>query len=449
MPHSEKILSIGRQILSPDVLYATPKDFPSLYDFDIVLIDLNDIGSFYQGAYSSDPNKFWLSSESTSEFIRNILRLQRDLSEFVNDGGVAFIFSPLEKMIAYLSDGDIGLPNTARNRNGYVDVKFTDLLHPIIVNTYEAKGNKMEAVPGSELRAFYDRLRDYLSYNVYLESYESKPLLKIQGTQKSVSLLVQRGQGLLFFIPDFSSDGSTADQIFVECLRQTLQRLKPQDEMPSIPEWAESFEFSKEIEIRCDLTDMTRRLEEARNQITEMEREIEFFRQMKRLISDTGETLENQIAKLFEELGFQVNKGEDGREDLIIQKDNKVAVVEIKGVGKSAAEKHAAQLEKWVANYLEQNEVNPKGILIVNAFNNTPLDARHEKAFPDQMLPYSTARSHCLLTSTQLLGIWNRSRENPDETNILIDKIFDTVGVFEDFTNYNQFLLSSNSTPIN
>ena len=57
-----------------------------------------------------------------------------------------------------------------------------------------------------------------------------------------------------------------------------------------------------------------------------------------------------------------------GRSDIIAKYGEVAIVAEIKGVTKSAAEKHAAQLEKWVAQYIEENEVSPKGMLIVNGF---------------------------------------------------------------------------------
>ena len=52
------------------------------------------------------------------------------------------------------------------------------------------------------------------------------------------------------------------------------------------------------------------------------------------------------------------------RDDLILQYNDRIAVVEIKGVlRKSAAERHAAQLEKWVSSYFSDKGIRPKGIL--------------------------------------------------------------------------------------
>lgn len=115
-------------------------------------------------------------------------------------------------------------------------------------------------------------------------------------------------------------------------------------------------------------------------------------------------------------------------------------VVEIKGVNGSAAEKHAAQLEKWVSSYYEENAIKPKGILIVNAYKEKALKDRPTDTFPHQMLNYSQQREHCLLSSIQLLGLYYEFKSNPDKKEELIDKLLSHVGVFPDFKDWKLFL---------
>ena len=88
-------------------------------------------------------------------------------------------------------------------------------------------------------------------------------------------------------------------------------------------------------------------------------------------------------------------EAEKGRSDKIAKYGEVAIVAEIKGVTKSAAEKHAAQLEKWVAQYFEENEVSPKGMLIVNGFCDMPLNERLEDVFPQQMLKYCGYTTVC------------------------------------------------------
>ena len=160
----------------------------------------------------------------------------------------------------------------------------------------------------------------------------------------------------------------------------------------------------------------------------------------KLLLSGSARALEVQVEAVLKELGFDSNKVEAGRDDLIITYNDKVAVVEIKGVLKSAAEKHAAQLEKWVSEYLTDKGIKPKGLLIVNAYCDTPLDERSEPAFPSQMISYSVNREHCLLTTIQLLGIYYHVKAHPEEKDKIISELFETRGIYERFTDYLSWL---------
>ena len=109
-------------------------------------------------------------------------------------------------------------------------------------------------------------------------------------------------------------------------------------------------------------------------------------------------------------------------------------------ITKSAAEKHAAQLEKWVSQYFEENEVSPKGVLIVNGFCDTPLNERLEDVFPQQMLKYCVARGHVLLTSTQLLCLYIELCNNPACKEERITELLSCVGKYERYRETKDYL---------
>jgi hypothetical protein len=146
------------------------------------------------------------------------------------------------------------------------------------------------------------------------------------------------------------------------------------------------------------------------------------------------------VGKIFKQLGFLVTEGLPGRDGLILKYKDKVAVVEVKGVTKSAAEKHAAQLEKWVSEYYSTYDIRPKGILVVNAFKDTPLINREEQTFPDQMISYCRGRNHCLLSGVQLLGIFLYCLCNHTMVDNIIEQIFSTDGVLDGFNNWKDFI---------
>ena len=101
------------------------------------------------------------------------------------------------------------------------------------------------------------------------------------------------------------------------------------------------------------------------NKIAKLEKELDKERiavqevqKYKLLLTSSGTTLEEIVKQVLDELGFTILEAEKGRSDIIAKYGEVAIVAEIKGVTKSAAEKHAAQLEKWVAQYIEENEVS-------------------------------------------------------------------------------------------
>lgn len=175
------------------------------------------------------------------------------------------------------------------------------------------------------------------------------------------------------------------------------------------------------------------------SQISQSKDRLAKTEKYKLLLGGSGRALEVQVAAVLKEIGFLVEPGSEGRDDLILKYGEKVAVVEVKGVSKSASEKHAAQLEKWVAEYMALNEVKPKGILIVNAYCSTPLQERSDPAFPNQMISYSTNREHCLVTTTQLLGLYLGVISKPESREHLINELYATAGVYQKFLDYKEF----------
>src|SRR5262249_14378986 len=148
--------------------------------------------------------------------------------------------------------------------------------------------------------------------------------------------------------------------------------------------------------------------------------------ELKTLFTGTGNELESKVEFVFKNLGFEIHDTVSNRDDLIVKYKDRIAVIEVKGVVGSAAEKNATQLEKWVTEYHFENEIEPKGILIVNAFKDIELKDRKDPTFPNQMLSYSIKKEHCLISSTQLLCLYFDAIKNPDKKEELINSLFDT-----------------------
>lgn len=124
--------------------------------------------------------------------------------------------------------------------------------------------------------------------------------------------------------------------------------------------------------------------------------------------------------------------GPSGRADLVARLDKKTAVVEVKGSTRSARERDAAQLGKWVSGFHAENGVRPKGVLIANAWRRRAPHERTQPAFPAQMRRFAEEQRFALVTGEQLLRMWLYAETQPTRKRAVARSLLDCVGVLAD-----------------
>ena len=229
---------------------------------------------------------------------------------------------------------------------------------------------------------------------------------------------------------------------FIGSIEELVRNLRKGADIFEPPSWSLNHSLLHESEMRKNLSSLEEELDTIRQKIAKEQELIAELEKDKILFLGSGRILETRVKKVLEELGFLATEGLPGRDDLILKYGDRVAVVEVKGITKSAAEGHAAQLEKWVSDYLITKGIKPKGILIVNSYKDIPLTDRKEPAFPDQMLEYSEKREHCLITGLQLLGMYLDCKDNSKKKPEMIERMFATVGVFSEYQDWTGFISS-------
>ena len=157
---------------------------------------------------------------------------------------------------------------------------------------------------------------------------------------------------------------------------------------------------------------------------------------MKRLIFAGDVALEEAVEQVFCGFGFNVMVPEGNKDDLNILEEDFKAVVEVKGLTKSASTSNAMQLEKWASNYGYENSIVPKAILIVNAFKELAPPDRKEKVFPNDMLDYSLPRNHCLMITLDLLNVYIDFKAGLINKAEIQQLIASTVGAFNYIPRY-------------
>lgn len=307
------------------------------------------------------------------------------------------------------------------------EVLMSQLMPIPAISLHEESGEKIFI---NSKTPFYELLKKYqlhFYYTHYYEGYKENAIAGTPYTSKTLGFYTEN----VVFLPKMRSLLKETEER--EFLKEVLDLLKGISFIPNsnpLPEWTKSYFFPNENDAIKKVNNLQAQISQLNGELENISSKIETITQYKMLLTASGDELELKVETIFKELGFEIIEAERNRDDLIIKYGDTVAVVEVKGLINSAAEKNAAQLEKWRATYYEKNEVNPKGILLVNAYRETPLALRDQPAFPNQMLAYAKGREHCLMTTTQLLTIYFEAIKNPASKEAIIKSIFDTVGLF-------------------
>jgi hypothetical protein len=308
------------------------------------------------------------------------------------------------------------------------------------INIQTETGKKIEPVPHTLLYDFVTKYREKFHYKSYFTNNYGTSIAETPHLKKVLAFYTNES----IFLPRVHNIESKIQlQEFLDELVEFAKQVNRTSQPNPLPEWASNFYLPKEKVLNSEIRDAEEQITAINQKLERLQMESQSYQLKKRLFTASGNDLENEVEAIFKELGVEILEADRNRDDLIIKFKELVAVVEIKGVNNSAAEKHAAQLEKWTANYFEKTGISPKGILIVNTFRETELPGRTQPSFPDQMLKYSTQREHCLITSMQLLGLYYEALANPGKKEELVASLFNTVGIYAGFQDWKTYIESN------
>jgi hypothetical protein len=375
-------------------------------DFDLIILDY----SYILASQSQGDGKFFIERKNA-------------LAEFMEHKKIPLvIFAPFPLNIVFTNNG--------------TSFTMADLLPVKHFSIVKESGERINVIPRTKFATFFEKYISYFHYSSYFSTLEGDRLLETPFTQKTISFINET----CLILPPFKKPIKEIENQFLNDLFVTINNNKKNTLEIEMPEWTTNYCLPGEKETINEINNITIQLEELTSKLREKEGYLSKLNTKKILFTGSGKALENEIKSLLEEIGFEVLEAEDSREDLIVKFGDEFAVVEIKGVNGSSAEKHSAQLEKWVATYYERTDKRPKGILIINGYKETEIKNRPAEVFPHQMLKYATQREHCLITTTQLIGLYYRIKSNESVRKDLIETLFKTNGVYPNFNNWNEFL---------
>lgn len=423
----------------------------SLLDYDAIVINADYLIRCYTSSYeSSYQNKTCLSEYNSAQIVEDYNKIKGQIEELLKQGRNVFVLMGNNDN-CYIYTGEkqySGTGKNARQTNIVREFNAYSFL-PIKLNVTEVVGEQIDICCPSPYREFFTNTRDCYYYATYFSTTENSTILgKIKGTDKAIAAVIPFSNGKIVLLPqiyeeeEYNAKESWKEngKKYLDSLFELNRRLSINVDEINVPEWVdniyildEKVKLKKQNSIESKIAKLQNELENEKVAIKEIQK-------YKLLLTSSGTILEEIVKQVLAELGFTILEAEKGRSDIIAKYGEEAIVAEVKGVTKSAAEKHAAQLEKWVSQYYEENEVSPKGVLIVNGFCDTPLNERLEDVFPQQMLKYCVARGHVLLTSTQLLCLYIEVCKNPTCKEARITELLSCIGKYERYRETKDYL---------
>lgn len=434
----------------------------SAFDYDVVLWD--PATTFAEAVqYAAKFNGLPALSDTDSASLK--AAVERRASEFdaFLKAGRTLVIVLRPPQVCYVATGEVTWSGTGKNARSTRIVDSLDLLDavPVKLGTPSlASGDRIEVHGDGPISSFLRKYLADLQYNAVLENPEGSVLARVRGTNRAVAVQGSvEGGGLLLAIPaskfvpqiedEDDPDGKehwpdrSAD--FQVDLLAAIQSQVGQSEVIR-PAWATNFTTGAEKLAQEKVSKQSASVDRARKALAKAQEELAKVEALSQLYLGTGRTLELQVRDVFKMIGGTVSEPEPNRADWHVDFSGTPAVLEIKGVTKSASEKNAAQLEKWVAGVYESTGTSPKGLLVVNTWREVPLPDRTEADFPDQMLPYSIARGHCLLTGLDVFAIACDIQRDRDRSHFWRDKILSTSGRLEGAPDWREFIQESGTS---
>ena len=420
----------------------------SILDYDSVVINTDFFSSQYASTKDYE-NKRLLTLSASKQIKEDFAVFREQLIDMLNQGKNVFVLVGHNEN-CFIYTGEKQFSGTGRNTMTTNIVSDFDMYSflPVKINVTHIYGDQVEIVGKGHYAEFFKKIKGCFQYAAFFDLPNGAELLRVKKSTKVISSVISYGKGKIIFLPlpysqRYYSDNSEWEQdsrVFLDALFELNLHLSSKEDEYILPSWTDKFSILNEKEETKKLIKYEDKLKQLLNQIEKQKQIIEDIQRYKTLVTASGEQLEKVVKSVLAEIGFTLIESEPGRSDVIAKFNDIDVVAEIKGVTKSAAEKHAAQLEKWVSQFIEENDRRPRPLLIVNGFCDTPLFDRDENVFPNQMLQYSLARNHILIDTTQLLCLFIEIKKDVSLQNERINELLATNGIYKKYENLKEFL---------
>lgn len=413
----------------------------TILEYDILLVDLENIFESFEtrGEFNGFPR---ITEHDSMQLKIHLKKRKTEIKEFLESGKNVIVLGGNDDCV-YCYTGNKDTSGTGRNAKTtyYVEDVHSLSLLPIKISPLSLSGKKI-SYKNKSIQESLKKYNNYFEYRTVYEDVNDNILMTIENTSKVIAYYEQVGKGKILFLPDLSFNRkkttmeSRLEKKYYQDLSNISKLLLNKD--VELPIYSKNYLLPNEEIMINDINKAKEQLNKLLEDIDNKQQVLLDLQKQKIMFTGTGTQLEINSVEQFKDIGFSIIKynPDSVDEDIVIKFKDKIAVVEVKGISGSATEKHTSQIVKWKSEYHIENDVMPKGILLVNAFKDKGLESRQDY-FPNQMLKYATHQEICLLTTVQLYNIKKYLERKPEEREKIINEIYTTNGLYKNFGEWN------------
>jgi len=405
-----------------------PRKAPSLFDYDIVISDVDAVLGEWQSCLPVESLR--PTERNKCQWIETLNgKLSEDSSLLLSKGGLLVCLLEPVKGFSYTRRVHRRYGSGFEDRTFYVTnygwIPINELRENAHWHIYYGSGKRIHLSDKPSTFHQYLKLPQtrWLAYFDDVESLEIEyRCIAVNDAGKPIALEVPIGKGWLVFLP--VSDHAKFAEVILQCATRFMAQKRMRGRPP--PSWMKDFRVPDEDEMNESLKKLTQQISELKVQLKKESLVKDRKTEIKKLLYEGDEPLENAVKKAFEEIEFSLTKKDDM--DWISSSDTGEAILEVTGSEGSIDIDKLRQLLNYILSDYKATGKEKKAILVGNHFINDPPIKRGDP-FTEKVVGESKVHFMCLLATVELYEALCAIREKTVTPETIRKKIMETVGI--------------------
>lgn len=415
-------LFLGVPIEKSGVDQCLPSNAPSLFDYDIVVSDVDKALGGWEDRLPVEGPQSGFSRRDYGPIRTLNSKLLEEARLLLQKGGLLVCLLKPVRGFSYEYTYDRRRHTNHVTNYGWIPIK--ELSEHAHWHIAYGRGKRIHL--SDEPSAFDQYLRMpetyWIAYFKDVEQLKIECCLATNDAGMPIALEVPIKKGWLVFLP--VSHHPKSSEILLQCATRFLVQKRVHGR-PS-PEWLKNFKVPNENKMDNDLQDISHHILRWQARFQKLSVKKDKKTEIKKLLYEGNEALETTVRNAFEEIGFVLTRKDDM--DWISSSDVGEAILEVTGSEGSIDIDKLRQLLNYLLNDYKTTGTEKKAILVANHFINDPPD-RRENAFTEKVLNEAGVHTMCLLTTTELFNAICTIRRKGLEPEAVRKKIMQAIGI--------------------